>query len=474
MSSLKLSTENWLFGLALSLLFSIIFLTGFNGLYGQDSHEYYRYSEILMEYLKGDGPNENFYWTVLYPLTGTLIGFIIGHSPFNLQLISILAFSFSLVLLYKTVKTKTSDSFLIAFLVIGFLLSPSPLKMAMLVMSDTLAAFFVVSSIFLFKIFLKRPHTWSLSLLAASILLATYCRYQMGVLLLPMALYALVIAIQTRLYKGILASLVVLIICSLPEWLLSPSLQDNISSNYFLSAWSFKNMWSSSFLSIDGTLNYSLPNIIFNSSIFWHPSFMLVLFMSIFWLKKSDFTRFEVTLLIGLVIYILLLSGLPFQNNRMLIPAYPIALVVLYKPFRRGMDWLWSKSNKLALAGLTGFLLLQVAFTVYLSRIFIQRNQLEQDVSAYLEMLPANRYYAFDLDVSMNTYLPDKEIKNLLKETYEFTGGDLIIFNQTEFDRLWSRSRIADNLQLIQLQFSMETVHNFGQGWALFELKKRE
>ncbi|MCW8823527.1 MAG: hypothetical protein OQK63_05540, partial [Ignavibacteriaceae bacterium] len=75
------------------ILPSIIFLVlliffKFNGLYGQDSHEYYRYSKDIIKFLTGGPLPANFHWPVLYPLFGAILSFVIPDPLLCLQLIS--------------------------------------------------------------------------------------------------------------------------------------------------------------------------------------------------------------------------------------------------------------------------------------------------------------------------------------------------------------------------------------------------
>ena len=45
----------------------VIFVFDFNGLIGQDTHEYYWFSHVISDFLLGKGDMEGFYWTIMYP-----------------------------------------------------------------------------------------------------------------------------------------------------------------------------------------------------------------------------------------------------------------------------------------------------------------------------------------------------------------------------------------------------------------------
>ena len=63
-------------------------LFGFNGLYGQDSHEYLRYAKAIKLYLNGGSDAGNFFWPVVYPFVGALLSFIVPIK-ISLQVVSI-------------------------------------------------------------------------------------------------------------------------------------------------------------------------------------------------------------------------------------------------------------------------------------------------------------------------------------------------------------------------------------------------
>ena len=64
-------------GIFLGLLILVTNLLPFNGLYGQDSHEYFRFSQHLQSVLLSGTPVGEFFYPVMYPLIGAILGFVL-------------------------------------------------------------------------------------------------------------------------------------------------------------------------------------------------------------------------------------------------------------------------------------------------------------------------------------------------------------------------------------------------------------
>ena len=84
------STHLWLWmGIPLILIL-LTQLLGFNGLYGQDSHEYLRFSRYLQEVFAGVEQAPTFFYPIGYPLFGSLLGYVFSN-VIALQLLSMLS-----------------------------------------------------------------------------------------------------------------------------------------------------------------------------------------------------------------------------------------------------------------------------------------------------------------------------------------------------------------------------------------------
>jgi len=79
--------------LALLVLLALLnFAFSFNGLYGQDAFEYFRYTKELRTYWLGGSKPETFFWPEFFPLLGSLLSLIVSNVVLSLQLVSLLSF----------------------------------------------------------------------------------------------------------------------------------------------------------------------------------------------------------------------------------------------------------------------------------------------------------------------------------------------------------------------------------------------
>ena len=75
--------------IGMPIFFIMYRILNFNGLYGQDAHEYYRYSLALANFLTGGPDTEPFFWPVLYPAIGAILS-IVFPNILSLQILSLL------------------------------------------------------------------------------------------------------------------------------------------------------------------------------------------------------------------------------------------------------------------------------------------------------------------------------------------------------------------------------------------------
>ena len=102
------------------IFFAVMFICKFNELYGQDSHEYLRYSRSLSLFFSKRKTLNNFFWPVYYPLLGAILSFITCRNILSFQLISLASFVFTIFyvkrnvsLIYVELREKISCVFLL-------------------------------------------------------------------------------------------------------------------------------------------------------------------------------------------------------------------------------------------------------------------------------------------------------------------------------------------------------------------------
>ena len=102
------------------IFFTVMFIWKFKELYGQERHEYLRYSRSLSLFFSEGKTLNNFFWPVYYPLLGAILSFITFRNILSLQLISLVSFLFAIFyvkrnvrLLYVELQEKISRVFLL-------------------------------------------------------------------------------------------------------------------------------------------------------------------------------------------------------------------------------------------------------------------------------------------------------------------------------------------------------------------------
>ena len=95
------------------LVVIVLQIIDFNGLYGQDAHEYLRYTKHLKNSLLNFEKPDNYFWPVIYPLIGLLVSLISFSEMFGLQLISIVAYVITAAYIIKTLNLLYKESSLV-------------------------------------------------------------------------------------------------------------------------------------------------------------------------------------------------------------------------------------------------------------------------------------------------------------------------------------------------------------------------
>ena len=326
------------------LLFLVLQALGFDGLYGQDSYEYLRYAEAIQVYLtEGTHPN-SFYWPVLYPLIGSLLGFVLGSPALGLHFLSCLSTAIACVYLFKTLQLlypQNGNSNFYYIFTFG-LLSPYFLKSGLVAMSDMMGAMFIILVYYHFlKSQLKQSSLSNVFLLATCALMT---RYATLVIIFPVIIFALYYVIKRRALKDLIIGGLLSILVCIPFMILQWDELLGGASNSYFNAWSPSYYLKSTYHYIDGLLSYPFPNLIFVSSVFVHPGFIFLGFL----LTALTLKNYKVLLsfpqnllAFSIIIYLLFLAGIPFQNIRVLGLIFPIVLLFFYPAFRTLIAFKW-------------------------------------------------------------------------------------------------------------------------------------
>ncbi|MBL0342342.1 MAG: hypothetical protein IPP71_16400 [Bacteroidetes bacterium] len=173
-----------------TLLVAVIGFSGYNGLYGQDSHEYLRYCNQLIAFLKKGADPGNYFWTVAYPLTGAFLSFLIG-SKLAMLLIPVLSAAWILVLvtsyLMNEFPGREREVSIYSFLFLG--LSPYFFRYSISIMSDIPATAFLVTAWYFADRFIKVRKVTFFSFTIVSVALAVFFRISLVPLTVPVFVF---------------------------------------------------------------------------------------------------------------------------------------------------------------------------------------------------------------------------------------------------------------------------------------------
>lgn len=452
------------------LLIIILRVVGFDGLYGQDSYEYLRYTNAIQDYIINDIHPGNYFWPVLYPTLGSLLGFLFG-SALALQLISCLSFSIACVYILKTIRLLYPKAqFRFFYVLIFAVFCPFLLKMGLIVMSDALALVFVVLSFyFFFKSYHKNTSLTPIFIFATCALMT---RYASIFITFPIIIYALYLVWKRKTFLQLGLATILSIIAIIPFLIFQWGALFEASSNYFLQVWSFNNYFKLSFTTQDGTTSYTFPNLIYTLYVFFHPGFIFIgSVLSLITLKnyKSLFTFHQKVLMICSALYIFFLAGIPFQNPRILGLVFPLLLILLFPAFVKLMKAKLIKRFFIPI-GIV-FVILQFVFFSMTFKLIFERTIIEKELATMIKPHEGNTLYSFDVDLAMQGRGLNFDYKNMFLERYEsFQQNDLILFDPARYEVQWKDKTPMQNWDFIEKNYKLEILETHPQGWKLYQI----
>lgn len=453
----------WLPYATVLLLFLVLWIGfDFNGLYGQDAHEYYRYSKALKVFIEEGTDPGSFFWPKFYPLSGTLLGFVGIPIGFSLQLVSLFSMvgalyftQRSLQLLYKTRGTW--------FLLLAAATQVYFVRSGVLVMSDALATFFVMGSIYNYLRLRNQPKLtyvfWMLLFAVAGV----FTRYAVvPLLVLPLLhgiwLYtqrwgtALRIAIGVSIFG---AGCLVLLFGNQ-----AIDLKNSIAAN-----WNPVHLVQRNFFFQSHQESYWVPNGLYIWSNFAHIGYLSCGVLLLIWWRKWNFQlRF---LWFGVLVYLLFIGGIGFQNQRFLVISHLIVLILVFPSFAVLMDWL--KIRKLRGTIVAGMLAFNAAFFYYSFSKMFAMHQFEKEVAAAAHRLDDNvTIYAFYVTPSLGSYdIPNERI-DLWEEHIDFEKGGCVIFNPEQFA---DNTRVMKNWKRLNRDFKLTIIDELPENWNIYRIE---
>lgn len=467
-----------LFFLSLVLL---AYLLDFNGLYGQDAHEYLRQSRAIFERWQGaalEAPGiGDVEFAGGFPLAGAVLRWLLGDSILALQMVSWLSAAFGLwvfVQLLTLLAPGARVESRWAFAGLGVVLCPMFLRAGLTSMSDALGLLFALAAFFYgIQVFERKPLSnaiWAATFAGLAIL----TRYSLAALLLPLAASIGFYLMERKKWLPLLGAVFAGMLSLAPHFWLKNGGGENPLGHSLLQDWSVFNFFKSNFTTLSGTVSYSLPNGLYLLFPLAHPGFCLVLCGLFFLFKRTDLALPEKKILLTcILLYLLLLGGLPHQNLRYLLPVYVLLLLVLFPAWDRLYCYGFLFFKRLTAGLLIGALVLQLFCCVRMLAPTLARHHLEREIAANLQSTipPDATLYAFDLDVALRTYLPNVQFHNLWERRYsEYPVGSFVLFNEALRPQ-WQGQNPILNWDFLKSNYLLEQQAELPGGWGLWEIR---
>jgi hypothetical protein len=176
----------------------------------------------------------------------------------------------------------------------------------------------------------------------------------------------------------------------------------------------------------------------------------------------------RLVVLVSIAAYLLFLSGIPSQNKRYLIAAVPFSIIFLFEGFDKIINvQRFGKALRLTVPTIS------LVLMVYAFHLVHRRMQFEQKVFSYLlENTKGKSVYTFDVNVALKGYeLPSEVISLWHKEITTFNKGSFVLFSEKLFAEKWRGYQLIKNWEYLKNNYSLKSLHSFGDGWELYEIR---
>lgn len=466
--------------MAVICLIVISKVLSFNGLYGQDAHEYLRQSRVLFERMQGVPPPQSGLGEAEFaggfPLAAALLQWLIRDAILAIQMVSWLSaglalwfFNQNLRLLSPGARTESRA----VFTGLALALSPYFLRAGMTGMSDALGLALALGAVWLGLRVVYKGSTQDAVAAAVLIAWAVTTRFGLAALLAPLAGAMLLILWRHRNIRGILAMSIAGAVAFLPHFWLKQGADVSFERD-----WSLFYFFQHTFSNDNGTVHYLLPNFLYLLFPLCHPGFCLLLPGLLILSKKTDvILPSKKVLLACLALYLLLLGGLPHQNLRFLLPAYALLLLLFFPAWDRMFAYGFYFFKRLTWSILALVLAVQLLAAVKIIAPVLARNRMEVDIAKELQTVlpPSATVFAFDLDIALRSYLPDVQWKNMWIQQYDtFPDGSFVLFNEPLLRPQWQGRNPMLNWDNLNQQKQLVLKEELPGGWKLFLMMNDE
>jgi len=504
-----------LFLAALALRLALVIHYRFDGLYGQDAFEYFKYGRELWQ-AQGRVPLPGrVYWPLGYPYLMALSFLVTGVRPLGGQWVSLLAGSAVVpltVLLARDLlvrsgleRTAAQRAGLVAGVLV--LVCGQLVQSSLVVMSDAPGVFWATLSAWaLVRAEGTRRPPW-LVLAACALAVAVMTRWENGLLILPWSLYwlfdercnsverqgiaPLPHASRSTFYVPVAVALAAAGLVFAPQAVQSVADPGSSVGHAWLQGWNPANALLRDFVNADGIFHYRWPVALEYAQPAFHPFFLFPIFtpallvgLWVLWRGVTVWRRLAgaALLLIGwpLAQYAFL-AGIPYENARFGLAFFPPLAILV----GLGANALWAAAPRwgravLVLAGAIGLVgtIWWGWRTTLNSPIGIK--QADLDTIAWVQSrVPADsRVLAFGLTATLEFYTP-LTVREFFNETPETLAALLadgrptyLILNVGSVETQWQGRAPQINLHWLRDGPGLEEI---GQrnGYTLYRVRQQ-
>ncbi len=458
------------------ILILVVSALGYNGLYGQDSYEYLRYSIRLTDFISNGILPGYYFWPVNYSLLGSLISFLTGEQ-IALQLLSIISASWIIYLLciFLFYEFPGREREILFYVLVFLGLSPYFFRYAVSSMSDVTALSFACTAFFaLYKGYRFNKNGWLYATwFFAS--MSVFTRFAFLPLIAPVVICAgwlFITRFRPILFIFTLVSSLVPLLIYL---YLKQDTATGIFHHYLVADWSLLNYFSNSFVTIDGANNYILPNIVFVFSFLIHPGFIFpgIFFLYLLFEKRPKPSLLYPVMILSMVLYLLFIAGIPFQNSRFLISMLPFYVLICFPAYLKILSWLFLK-RKIKIILFAGTLMIQVILTALALKPFVEMNRLERTIAETIIEYNPEVIYTFGIDGAIRSYGFGGKLINMWEKPIDtIVPGSMMLFNKKNFEKQWNNKNPMINFNLLINKGNAKQIEELEAGWKLYDIKNQ-
>jgi hypothetical protein len=462
----------WVLMPVLLLIFNLT--VGFNGLYGQDSFEYLRYSRALHVFISGGALPGIFYWPVLYPLSGAVVSYLLPD-VLALQVVSILCYGLTILYLQKIIRVLLPEGAAETTLFPGlfFCLSPFVLRYSSFIMSDAMTMFFLTAFTYHYLRYREEGIHRHFLFLVFFAFAAINTRYAALALVSIPLTEALITFLRSFRPGYFVLSVLAVGIVFLPDMVLEFSGSPAFTGPISFPSWSPVNFFHHSFSTADGHFAYTVPNLCFVCSNLVSPGFIFAGIFFLCMLRRKNFsTPFARLTLVTVLVYALFLAGLATQNSRFLLLSFPLVVIFYAEPFSRVWILLRKGRKTLVLALTMAVIGIQSALFYRAFLPFYQGSRAIREIAARMGSYQGKTIYTFNIDQALRAYEVKNEIISLWSGRIDtFRPGSLILFNYVKTYRQWEHMTPLENWKRVNREHVVQLVERLPDGWDLYEIK---